>query len=55
MKMLKAYLFYSDAALTCDYSHSTAAMGEYILLQVTTRAIEGLFEPVDLLVCSSSL
>lgn len=46
MKMVKTYLFYCDPTLSCDYSPSTAAMGEYILLPVTTGAIEGLFERV---------
>lgn len=50
MKILKTYFLYSHAALSRDHSRSTAAMSKYILLQVTTRAIEGLFEPAGSLV-----
>lgn len=50
---MKTYFLYFHAALSCDHSRSTAAMSKYFLLQVTTRAIEGLFEPVGSLVSFS--
>lgn len=51
MKMIKTHFLYCDAALSCDYNCSTAAMGENVLSQVTTRAVEGLREPERSLVC----
>lgn len=43
-RMMKTYSLHTPTALRCDYSCSTAAMGKYILMQVTTRAIKGLSE-----------
>lgn len=51
MKMTKTYSLYYEAALSCDYSRSAAAMGENILLQVTARAVEGLRKPGGSFVC----
>ncbi len=44
MWVMKTYSFYLHAALSCDYSCSTAAMRQDILVQVTARAIKGLNE-----------
>lgn len=44
MRMMKTYSFYAHTALRFDYSSSTAAVGKYVLVQVTTRAIKGLSE-----------
>lgn len=44
MRTMKTHSLYHHTALSCDYSRSTAAMGKYILVQVTTRAIKGLSE-----------
>lgn len=49
---MKTYFLYCDAALSCNYNCSAAAMGKNILLQVTTRAIKGLRKPEGSLVCS---
>ena len=42
MKVMKTYSFYLHSTFSCDYSPSRAAMGDYILQQVTARASEGL-------------
>lgn len=52
MKATKTYFLYCNAALSCDDGCNAAAMGENILLQVTTRAVEGLRGPEGSLVWS---
>lgn len=52
METIKTCFLYSDAALSCDYSRSAAAMSEDVLLQIAARAVEGLREPEGPLVCS---
>lgn len=42
MRVMKTYFLYLHTALSCDDSCSGAAMGKYILVQVTARAIKGL-------------
>lgn len=44
MRAIKTYSFHRHTAFSCDYSRSTAAMGKYVLVQVTARAVKGLNE-----------
>lgn len=40
--MVKTYSFYHHTAFSCECSRSTAAVGDYVLVQVTARALKAL-------------
>lgn len=54
-KMMSTYSLYVRTALSCDDSCGTAAVGEYVFLPVTPRAVKHLREQKGGLVLSINL